>query len=95
MKVKTNTEFSGVPKGTTGEAEVDGHLLKVTWDLGNKVFADWFDADETLRYLQILTEEPINRITEQDKLDVYLQDLEYRIKKLEDFANTSWKEVHD
>lgn len=60
MKIKTLVKFSGVPTGTTGEAELDGNLWKITWDLthdmkGNprfKPLVDWFDNQEFERFLK-------------------------------------------
>jgi len=65
MKIKTLIEFSGVPKGTTGIAEIekDRHftkekLWKITWDLPPKLFGmkrkplcDWFNESEFKQYL--------------------------------------------
>lgn len=59
MKIKTIREFSGVPAGTTGTAERDGKLWKVTWNLTHeasglprtKPLVDWFDNEEFENYL--------------------------------------------
>ncbi len=57
MKVKTVVEFSGVPKGTTGNAERDDIEWKVTWDLKRtKPLIDWFDEAEFKKYLKVLEE---------------------------------------
>lgn len=61
MKIRTNKEFSGVPKGTTGEAHIHEDLWKITWDLPKRFFGvksrrleDWFDQDEFDKYLVVL-----------------------------------------
>ena len=65
MKIKTLVEFSGVPKGTTGIAEIEKDrpfsktkMWKITWDLSPKLFgmkkkslSDWFDESEFKEYL--------------------------------------------
>ena len=58
MKIETLVEFSGVPKGTRGQAEKDEELWKITWDLPNfrnkitkKPIQDWFDEYEFKKYL--------------------------------------------
>lgn len=58
MKIRALIEFSGVPKGTTGEAERDGDLWKIIWDLPLRLFGakwkpltDWFDEYEFKKYL--------------------------------------------
>ena len=59
MIIKTNREFSGVPKGTTGEMERDGKLWKVTWDLpdrrATKPLVDWFDDKEQEQFLEAVS----------------------------------------
>lgn len=60
MKVMTKIAFSGVPKGTTGTAERDKRLWKITWDLerrSTKPLVDWFSDSEFNQYLEILGEE--------------------------------------
>lgn len=55
MKIKTNKEFSGVPKGTTGTAEFeqDSGDWKITWDLPrSKPLSDWFTEEEFQKYLE-------------------------------------------
>lgn len=63
MKVKSLVEFSGIPKGTTGKAEKDDKLWKITWDgikkfrgtpFTKKPIEDWFDEMEFKKYLEIL-----------------------------------------
>lgn len=67
MKVKTLTEFSGVPKGTTGTAERDEDLWKITWDgiermglvggkFAKKNLEDWFDKEEFDKYLVVVND---------------------------------------
>ena len=67
MKIKTLIEFAGVPKGTTGEAEVDHEatwskekVYKVLWDLPNfinvitgKPIYDWFNQKEFDDFLEV------------------------------------------
>lgn len=66
MKVKSLVEFSGVPKGTSGECvedtddtwiDKDKKMWKVTWDLSNrtKPLRDWFDEQEFKKYLEVLS----------------------------------------
>ncbi len=62
MRIKTNHEFSGVPKGTTGEAHIHEDLWKITWNLPKRVFGldsipleDWFDQEEFDKYLVVLS----------------------------------------
>jgi hypothetical protein len=62
MKVMTKIAFSGVPKGTTGTAERDKKLWKITWDLEGRstkplLLVDWFSDSEFNQYLEILGEE--------------------------------------
>jgi len=65
MRIKTNHEFSSVPKGTRGIAERDGDLWKITWDnisrmglvsgrFAKKNLEDWFDDEEFKKYLEII-----------------------------------------
>jgi len=66
MKIKSTIEFSGVPKGTTGEAIRDGDLWKITWHniermgtlpsgrFGKKLLEDWFDQYEFKKYLVVV-----------------------------------------
>ncbi len=61
MKIKTLVKFSGVPKDTTGTAEHDENLWKITWDLPPKLFGmkrkplqDWFDQKEFDKYLEVV-----------------------------------------
>jgi len=62
MKIRTLREFSGVPKGTEGEAEKDGKTWKVTWNLTrdflgtprHKPLVDWFTQDELDSFLEKL-----------------------------------------
>lgn len=63
MKIKTLVEFSGVPKGTTGIAERDDNLWKITWDniqvirgmpLKKRELQDWFDQQEFDKYLEVV-----------------------------------------
>ena len=55
MRIKTFKEFSGVPKGTTGMAERDDDLWKITWDLPRtKPLQDWFDDGEFQAYLEVI-----------------------------------------
>lgn len=62
MRIKTIVEFSGVAKGTEGEAEWDKDTnmhWKVTWDLKThadgtprfRPLVDWFDKEEFEKYL--------------------------------------------
>jgi len=66
LKIRTTVEFSGVPKGTTGncveEPEEEWHkgkrMWKVEWDLPLKYFGtklkpltDWFDDGEFKKFL--------------------------------------------
>ncbi len=60
MKIKSLIEFSRVPKGTTGMAERDGDLWKITWDnletfrgmpFKKRPLQDWFDQGEFDQYL--------------------------------------------
>jgi hypothetical protein len=60
MKIMTKIAFSGVPKGTTGTAERDKKLWKITWDLEERStnpLVDWFSDSEFNQYLEILGEE--------------------------------------
>ncbi len=65
MRIKTNHEFSGVPKGTMGIAVRDGELWKITWDnikrmglvggrFAKKNLEDWFSDKEFKQYLEIV-----------------------------------------
>lgn len=62
MKIRTKVEFSGVPQWTTGNAEKDGKLWKITWDLTHhmsgrprlKPLQDWFDQKEFDQFLEII-----------------------------------------
>ena len=61
MKIMTKIAFSGVPKGTTGTAERDKKLWKITWDLEGRstkplLLVDWFSDSEFNQYLDILGE---------------------------------------
>jgi len=59
MKIMTKIAFSGVPKGTTGTAERDKKLWKITWDLERKStnpLVDWFSDSEFNQYLDTLGE---------------------------------------
>ena len=65
MKVISLIAFSGVSKGTTGTAEKDGELWKVTWDgihnmrgipFKRRLLQDWFDSFEFSKYLKVLVE---------------------------------------
>ena len=61
-KIRTDYEFSGVPKGTTGTvidvARDDMGNIKeyaIQWDLERtKPLVDWFTADEFVDYLQVI-----------------------------------------
>jgi hypothetical protein len=59
LKVVSLVDFSGVPKGTIGTAEVDGKRFKITWDLPNravpvvvKPLVDWFSKEDYDRFLK-------------------------------------------
>ena len=61
MKIKSLIEFSGVPKGSTGIAEKDDDLWKITWDdirvfygipFIKRQLVDWFDEYEFKKYLE-------------------------------------------
>jgi len=55
-KIKTKVTFSGVPAGTTGNAELekDG-LFKITWDLPrSRPLVDWFTRSEFDRHLEVI-----------------------------------------
>jgi len=68
MKIKTLVEFSGVPKGTTGIAEIEKDrpfskekMWKITWDgisnyrgipFKKRLLEDWFSDDEFKQYLE-------------------------------------------
>jgi len=62
MKVKTLTEFSGVPKGTTATCVkvekpswTKKKSYKVTWDLPrSKPLVDWFNEEEFKMYLVVV-----------------------------------------
>jgi len=55
MKIKTKMKFSGIPAGTTGEAERDRDLWKITWDLGIiKPLVDWFSQEDFELYLEAI-----------------------------------------
>ena len=63
MKIKTLIEFSKVPKGTTGNAERDEDLWKITWDgidryggmpFKKRPLQDWFNQSEFDKYLEII-----------------------------------------
>ena len=62
MKIRTDYEFSGVPKGTTGtvidvERDDMGNIKEyaIQWDLERaKPLVDWFTADEFVDYLQVI-----------------------------------------
>ncbi len=63
MKIKSLVDFSAVPKGSTGIAERDGRLWKITWDqisvirgipLKKRLLQDWFDEQEFKKYLEII-----------------------------------------
>ena len=62
MRMKTNREFSGVPKGTEGDVEKDGKLWKVIWDMKThsggrprfKPLVDWFSEDEKKEFLELI-----------------------------------------
>lgn len=61
MKIKTLVEYSGVPKGTTGIAEIEKDrpfskkkMWKITWDLPRtKPLVDWFDESEFKENLEV------------------------------------------
>lgn len=55
MEIKTLVEFSGIPKGTTGQAERDGKIWKITWNLEQrtKPLCDWFNQEEFDKYLVV------------------------------------------
>lgn len=62
MKIKTTVEFSGVPKGTTGEAIWDKTSWKIVWDLKYdglgiprlKPLTDWFSKEEFEKFLVVV-----------------------------------------
>ncbi len=63
MKVKSLVNFSGVPKGATGEAEHDGGLIKITWNdiqvlrgipFKKRKLEDWFNQEEFNKYIEVL-----------------------------------------
>lgn len=60
MKVETLVGFSGVPKGTKGNAEKDYSNppyinWKITWDLERtKPLVDWFNDEEFKKYLKVI-----------------------------------------
>lgn len=61
MKIKTLIKFSGVPEGTTGEAERDKDEWKITWDLPFKLYGIKqkrlqyrFDDMEFKKYLVVI-----------------------------------------
>ena len=60
LKIETLTEWSGVPKGTFGQAEWEkfDNLYRITWDLErykNSRFKlrDWFTKKEFNKYLKV------------------------------------------
>lgn len=62
LKIKSLVEFSGVPKGTTGIAEREDDLWKISWDdikvlrgipFKRRPIQDWFDDDEFKKYLVV------------------------------------------
>ena len=63
MKVKTLTEFSGVPKGTTATCVREQtpswskkKSWRVTWDLDRKKpLVDWFNEEQFKKYLVVVT----------------------------------------
>lgn len=55
INIKTKVDFSGVDKGTTGTAEKDGSLWKITWNQNrSKLIEDWFNESEFAQYLEII-----------------------------------------
>ena len=61
-KIRTDYEFSGVPKGTTGTVidvarDYRGNITEyaIQWDLPRlKPLVDWFTPDEFIDYLQVV-----------------------------------------
>jgi hypothetical protein len=61
-KIRTDYEFSGVPRGTIGtviDTQKDdmGNITEyaIQWDLPRpKPLVDWFTADEFVDYLQVI-----------------------------------------
>lgn len=54
-KIRTLKAFSGIPKYTTGTAERDKDLMKITWDLPrNKPLVDWFSIEEYRQYIEVI-----------------------------------------
>ena len=48
-------DFSGVPKGTTGTAQRDGELWKITWNQNkSRLIEDWFNESEFEQYLEMI-----------------------------------------
>lgn len=62
MQVRTRVQFSGVPKGTEGVAEMDDKLWKVTWKLPfdsigrprTQPLMDWFNQEEFDQFLDVI-----------------------------------------
>lgn len=64
LKIRSLREFAGVPKGTTGIAEIDptsNGLYKITWDkletmrgipFKNRPLEDWFNQSDFNDYLE-------------------------------------------
>ena len=61
-KIRTDYEFSGVPRGTIGtvvDTDMDdmGNIIRyaIQWDLPRlKPLVDWFTPDEFIDYLQVV-----------------------------------------